>query len=220
MFFIHYVISDIHGQYTKLMELLNKINFNNEDTLYVLGDMMDRGNENLKVYEELMRRKNVEIIMGNHETMLLDYIKYNDRCWLKNGGDKTLFEIHNSDISFTELEVTLSELPVTMNIEVDGQKYFLCHSNPFGYSDEDIVWERIDMDMDYSSYVEDDTIYITGHTPLPYILGDKAAKKLYTSIDGNVWFIDYGAAYLGQTITSQYGGLGCVRLEDKKVFLV
>lgn len=217
---MHYVISDIHGQYEKFMELLEKIKFNDSDVLYALGDMMDRGNENLKVYEELMRRSNVKIIMGNHEQMILDYIKYNDRCWLNNGGDKTLFEIRNSEISFTELKMTLSELPVTMEIEVEGQKYFLCHSNPFGYSDDEIIWERVDRNADYSDCIKDNTIYITGHTPLPYMLGEKAEEKLYTSIDEHVWFIDYGAAYLSQTLTAKYGGLGCVRLEDKKVFLV
>ena len=38
-----YVISDIHGMYNKFTELLNKIKLKDTDTLYILGDVLDRG---------------------------------------------------------------------------------------------------------------------------------------------------------------------------------
>ena len=37
-----YVISDIHGNYEAYMRLLEKIRFSESDTLYVLGDILDR----------------------------------------------------------------------------------------------------------------------------------------------------------------------------------
>lgn len=37
-----YVISDIHGQYDMFIELLDKIQFQNTDTLYILGDILDQ----------------------------------------------------------------------------------------------------------------------------------------------------------------------------------
>lgn len=37
-----YVISDIHGCYDKYIKMLEKIRFSSEDTLYVLGDVLDR----------------------------------------------------------------------------------------------------------------------------------------------------------------------------------
>ena len=40
---VTYVISDIHGEYDKFMELLDKIKLKETDTLYVLGDILDRG---------------------------------------------------------------------------------------------------------------------------------------------------------------------------------
>ena len=40
---MHYVISDIHGCYAQFAELLNLIRFKDTDTLYVLGDIVDRG---------------------------------------------------------------------------------------------------------------------------------------------------------------------------------
>ena len=43
-----YVISDIHGEYGKFMELLDMIHFSNEDIQYVLGDVVDRGKNPVK----------------------------------------------------------------------------------------------------------------------------------------------------------------------------
>ena len=39
----HYVVSDIHGEDDRFHAMLQKINFSKEDTLYILGDVVDRG---------------------------------------------------------------------------------------------------------------------------------------------------------------------------------
>ena len=38
-----YVMSDIHGEYEKYLKMLDLIGFRDEDELYVLGDVIDRG---------------------------------------------------------------------------------------------------------------------------------------------------------------------------------
>lgn len=38
-----YVIGDIHGQLEQLKVLLEKMKFNENDELYVMGDVVDRG---------------------------------------------------------------------------------------------------------------------------------------------------------------------------------
>ena len=38
---MRYVVSDIHGNYELLVKLLKKINFSEDDTLFVLGDVID-----------------------------------------------------------------------------------------------------------------------------------------------------------------------------------
>lgn len=43
-----YAISDIHGEYEKFMELLEEIELEENDTLYVLGDVLDRGKHPIK----------------------------------------------------------------------------------------------------------------------------------------------------------------------------
>lgn len=66
-----YVISDIHGCYHEYIELLKKINFCDEDELYVLGDVVDRGPDPIKVLQDMMLRANVYPILGNHDYMAL-----------------------------------------------------------------------------------------------------------------------------------------------------
>ena len=41
----NYVRSDVHGQYKAYTKMLKKIDLKAEDTLYILGDVIDRGPE-------------------------------------------------------------------------------------------------------------------------------------------------------------------------------
>ena len=65
-----YVMSDIHGEYRKYIQMLEQIAFTKEDTLYVLGDVVDRGEYGLKILRDMMLRSNVIPILGNHEFMV------------------------------------------------------------------------------------------------------------------------------------------------------
>ena len=71
-----YITSDIHGQYDKFKALMEKINLKDEDTLYVLGDIIDRGPEPIKTMLEIMEMPNAVCIKGNHEVMALDCLEF------------------------------------------------------------------------------------------------------------------------------------------------
>ena len=62
---MHYVISDIHGCYDQYVNLISKINLKPDDTLYILGDVVDRGPEPMKVLLNMSERANVIPLMGN-----------------------------------------------------------------------------------------------------------------------------------------------------------
>ena len=64
-----FVISDIHGEYEQLKTLLAKMNFGEQDKLYVLGDVVDRGPEPIRALQFLMRLPNCICLVGNHEFM-------------------------------------------------------------------------------------------------------------------------------------------------------
>ena len=68
-----YVISDLHGYpLEKLKMLLAKANFSDNDFLYILGDVVDRnGDGGVEILEWLLSQPNAQLILGNHEAMLL-----------------------------------------------------------------------------------------------------------------------------------------------------
>ncbi len=68
-----WAIGDIQGCYKSFRELLVKINFNPEvDTLWIAGDLVNRGEGSLETLEYLYSiRDRVEIILGNHDITLM-----------------------------------------------------------------------------------------------------------------------------------------------------
>ena len=62
-------ITDIHGEYDKYRRMLEKIRFSDDDIMYILGDVVDRGPEPAKILLDMMKRPNVVPLLGNHEAM-------------------------------------------------------------------------------------------------------------------------------------------------------
>ncbi len=50
----HYVMSDIHGEADRFHAMLEKIHFSDDDTLYILGDVIDRGPDGISLLREIM----------------------------------------------------------------------------------------------------------------------------------------------------------------------
>ncbi|MFI3255937.1 MAG: symmetrical bis(5'-nucleosyl)-tetraphosphatase [Psittacicella sp.] len=90
-----YIVGDIHGNFTKLKYLLEKINFNPEkDMLYSVGDIIARGEESLQVVRFLRSLgSSFDMVLGNHEVNLMA-IYYGFR---KPSKKDFLEEIINSD---------------------------------------------------------------------------------------------------------------------------
>lgn len=72
---MNYVMADVHGHYDKYLNFLHYVHFGDEDTLYIIGDLINRGSYGILLLQDVMKRKNVITIMGNHEHMLLPTFK-------------------------------------------------------------------------------------------------------------------------------------------------
>ena len=66
-----YCISDIHGCYDEFMAVLEKIKFHSTDTLYVIGDAIDRGEKSIECINFIMRTPNVHFTIGNGTSTFL-----------------------------------------------------------------------------------------------------------------------------------------------------
>jgi len=68
-----WAIGDIQGCYDSLQELLSKIDFDPKvDTLWLAGDLVNRGSKSLEVLEYLYSiKESVVIVLGNHDLALI-----------------------------------------------------------------------------------------------------------------------------------------------------
>lgn len=69
-----YVVSDIHGCDKLYFRLLEMLHFSDTDTLYILGDVTDRGSGGLRVLLDAASRQNVIPLRGNHEQAALEFL--------------------------------------------------------------------------------------------------------------------------------------------------
>ena len=67
-----YAIGDIQGCYQPLMQLLDRINYDDRrDALWFCGDLINRGHDSLRTLRFLKQLKQCQIVLGNHDLHLL-----------------------------------------------------------------------------------------------------------------------------------------------------
>lgn len=101
-----YVTSDAHGHVRALDEALSKISLTSDDTLYVLGDMIDRGPDPVGVINLVRSLPNARVLKGNHEQIMLDAIIGQDpldaETWDINGGWTTRQQLNEMEFEAYE----------------------------------------------------------------------------------------------------------------------
>jgi hypothetical protein len=50
---VEHTVADIHGEADRFHAMLEKIRFSDEDTLYIIGDVIDRGPDGIKLLQEI-----------------------------------------------------------------------------------------------------------------------------------------------------------------------
>lgn len=219
---MHYVISDIHGEYDKYIQLLEKIDLKDQDTLYILGDIVDRGLHPIRVLLDMMERDNVIPIIGNHEYMAAcnmkfllteiteDSIKQLEQekqlkqfsLWMQNGGQTTLNEFMQLSLEQKkEVYEYLIDFMLYENIEVNQKEYVLVHAGLSNFSplrplDDYELYEMIFKRADYTKVYFDDRYLITGHTPTMIINNHDHPGSIYTK--NNHIAIDCGCVFGGK----------------------
>ena len=71
-----YVMSDIHGQKRRFDSVMRQIGLRAEDTLYVLGDVIDRNPDGIGILRRIMAMPNARMLLGNHELMMMNALYY------------------------------------------------------------------------------------------------------------------------------------------------
>jgi len=155
-----YVCSDIHGNGKRFYKMLKKIHFNANDTLYILGDVVDRGPDSIRILKYIMKRDNIILLMGNHEDFMMSYFRHYPSilrmdtketeglivpsdCWLwdNNGGKETLASFLKEPYKRKQKILDyLKECPAIVLLDVNKKKYHLSHSGTISQADEKDIW--------------------------------------------------------------------------------
>lgn len=226
-----YVVSDLHGYpHEKFLALLDKAGFGKDDFLYILGDVVDRnGDGGVETLNWLMYQTNVQLILGNHEAMLLacsfvfdeitedsiesltaEKIDMLTRYQL-DGGDITLKTMQKLPKE-TQQDILdyLRDCPLYETVNAGGKDFILVHAGLGNfdptkqiedYTTEELLWSWPELTDVYYK----DKMTIFGHTPT-FSFGDEYEGKI---IKTNTWIdIDVGAGFGRESVL--------VRLEDMR----
>lgn len=145
-----YFVTDLHGQYTFLRKALNLLGFKDnpdakvKDTLFIIGDIVDRGSENLELLGFARHNKQVRASRGNHEAIAY-YGATKAKAsslpfWEANGGkwhrDKDIYHV-------TDMLEWAYSLPDGYELHVNGEhKLGLVHASIPQSPEEPLDWDN------------------------------------------------------------------------------
>ncbi|MEL6939762.1 MAG: metallophosphoesterase family protein [Cyanobacteria bacterium J06598_1] len=113
-------IGDVHGHYQGLMRLVAMMAPTASDTLYFVGDLIDRGPRSAQVVE-FVRQNNHACVLGNHEHLLLNAFPDQNpnlgafQGWLNSGGQPTLTSYPSTEALLEHVE-WLKTLPLYLDL--------------------------------------------------------------------------------------------------------
>lgn len=227
-----YAMSDLHGCYDKYIKMLEKISFNSNDTLYVLGDVVDRGPDGIKIWQDIINRENITVIRGNHDYLAYIMLKISSkstngrlsffdqpddiaekyRSWIFDGGSPTEEQFNELDaVEQNKILLHMKYMSIYEEVEANGNRFFLSHTVPYKkrmQNFDSLLWQEFIIgEPEYEKMYFPDRFIVTGHTPTGFI--DPEYK-------GKIWrqnnhiAIDCGAVFGNP--------LGCICLDTFKEY--
>lgn len=199
-----YAVSDIHGDlamYSHIVKQLNK-----DDTLYIVGDIIDRGSSGIMILQDVMKRPNVELLLGNHEWFLIMSMAFGSECimntWIskQNGGETTAQSLISlSSIEYDNLLDYLLSRKICEQLIVSNKKFTLVHGCYYKGIEDIIEFENSKLvynclwDSELLTAISDKNntdIYVHGHVPI----GNAGLNNPYLD---NCRYIDGGNIFGG-----------------------
>lgn len=211
-----YAVSDLHGYpLERFQKLLAFADFSDDDYLFIIGDIIDRNEDGgVPLLLWIMEQPNIELILGNHEAMLMacdflfdeiteESVRNLNKAktealsiYLLNGGENTIKGLKKlSPENRGYVLEFLLDCPLYETVSAGNNDYILVHSGFTNFSPDrklsdytadELLWTRPLISDNYF----DDIITVFGHTPTKYYGAQYAGKIIRTK----TWInIDAGA---------------------------
>ena len=190
-----FAIGDIHGCKKTFQRLLDEMQIRKSDTIYCIGDYIDRGPDSKGVIDLILdlrkRGYRVSTLRGNHEQLMLESVHGEEDFdhWYSNGGESTLksFGVESFDAFAPEYKDFFKR---TRYYFESGPFIFVHAGLNFGpedlFEDRDaMLWMR-NITIDKKKL--GDRIIIHGHTPRPL-------EEIVNPERDDVYNLDAGCVY-------------------------
>ena len=231
---MQYVMSDIHGCRTAFRKALEVTGFSPRDTLYVLGDVIDRGEDPIGVLQDMMVMDNVIPLLGNHEYMAVQVLPVFSReiteesiaslkeedltsylHWTSDGGDITVRQF--AALPREEQEAVLEylmEFSLYEEVSAGGRDYILVHAGLDNFRadrplEDYALHELIFHNADPERIYDPKRYLVTGHTPTLLYPDERKGRIIEENMQIR---IDCGCVF--------GGALGVYCLDDGRKFYI
>ncbi|HCQ3036810.1 TPA: metallophosphoesterase, partial [Escherichia coli] len=178
-----------------------------QDLLISVGDLIDRGTENVECLE-LLQMPWFRAVMGNHERLMIDALSPagNVNNWLMNGGQWFFMLDSDKEVLARALVELVRQLPHIIELNTGQETIVIAHAD---YPDREyqfgkavplfnVIWSRDRVSDSIDGIGEEITgadRFIFGHTPA------KSPKAFW-----NQHYIDTGAVFCGNLTLMQVKG--------------
>ncbi len=169
-----FAITDIHGCLKTFRNLLeDKLQVSKRDSVYLLGDYVDRGPDSKGVLDYIMNLQKkgykIEGLRGNHEDMMVKSLfgEGQKQHWFRNGGRATMasFKVENPK----DIQPRYFDFIDSLNYFFELDDYLLVHAG-FNFKNENIFEDKEYM------------LWTRNHRPKKEMLGGKKVVHGHTPI--------------------------------------
>ena len=177
-----FVVSNLYGRLEKFEKLIKKINLKDSDTLYVLGNIVDFGEQSIELVNNLSARYNVYSVLGEHDYKAYLLLSEFDRMlreggvpsanfskemieWAQNGGQATLEAFKDADPDDKEGFLDyLSDLPVFEEVTLKSGKEFVLTCRGIDNFNKDTDLYDYELDDFMNGYLDIEKTYFNDRT--------------------------------------------------------
>lgn len=124
-----FFVGDLHGDWKALKFFLEEVGFGYRDAIISVGDLIDRGPDNLEIINFFMWTENAWAVKGNHEDMLIHGTiggQANQlHSWIANGGE---WALDMPQMMIEGMARELDKLPIAIKVRHENTTFGVCHA--------------------------------------------------------------------------------------------
>jgi serine/threonine protein phosphatase 1 len=125
-----YIVSDIHGHFDIFFYALKMIGHKNEDVVVSVGDLVDRGTQNIEALNYFLHAENTHAVLGNHEFIAYKAFVESSQsakyAVISHGGEWVMKQSDN--LLKGMFKDVYAQFPYAIDIQYPNKRFGVCHA--------------------------------------------------------------------------------------------